>query len=70
MLTLNEIETAIRQLPEREIRVLVARLQRYLDDAWDDQLKSDLESGKLESLIAKAEADITAKRIKDLDEVL
>ncbi|EGJ34297.1 hypothetical protein LYNGBM3L_18980 [Moorena producens 3L] len=33
MLTLDEIETAIRQLPNSEIRELAARLQNYLDDA-------------------------------------
>ena len=32
MTTLTEIETAIRQLPEHEIRTLLTRLHIYLDD--------------------------------------
>ena len=70
MLTLSEIETAIQQLPETEIRELVARLHAHLNDLWDHQLESDLASGKLDSLLAKAEAHIAADRVRDLDEVL
>ncbi|WP_424096112.1 hypothetical protein [Moorena producens] len=73
MLTLDEIETAIRQLPKSEIRELAARLQHYLDDLdnrWDQQLESDLKSGKLDSLIARAEADIATNQVKELNEIL
>ncbi len=73
MLTLDEIETAIRQLPKSEIRELAARLQDYLDDLdnrWDQQLESDLKSGKLDSLIARAEADIATNQVKELNEIL
>ncbi|AOX01565.1 hypothetical protein BJP34_20855 [Moorena producens PAL-8-15-08-1] len=72
MLTLDEIETAIRQLPKSEIRELAARLQHYLDDLdnrWDQQLESDLKSGKLDSLIARAEADIATNQVKELNEI-
>ena len=34
------------------------------------QLETDLESGKLDDLIAKAEKDIAADQVKELDEVL
>lgn len=70
MTTLLEIEAAIKQLPENDIRQLAAWLQDYLDDAWDKQLEADLASGKLQGLIANAEADIAAHRVKDLGEVL
>ncbi|NEO39574.1 MAG: hypothetical protein F6J90_25870 [Moorea sp. SIOASIH] len=73
MLTLDQIETAIRQLPNSEIRELAARLQKYLDDLdhkWDQQLESDLSSGKLDSLIARAEADIATNQVKELNEIL
>ena len=73
MLTLDEIETAIRQLPEHSIRELTHRLSDYLEDQWDQwdqQLKSDLASGKLDSLIANAEKAIAANQVKELDEIL
>lgn len=70
MYTLLEIESAIKQLPEKDIRQLATWLQEYLDDRWDRQMQADLESGRLNNLIAKAEADIAAHRVRDLDEVL
>lgn len=70
MTNLPEIEAAIKKLPENEIRQLATWLQDYLDDQWDQQIESDIESGKLDHLIAKAEADIAANYVRDLDEVL
>ncbi|OKH29480.1 hypothetical protein NIES2101_43330 [Calothrix sp. HK-06] len=70
MNTLTEIEAAIKNLPEDDARQLAAWLQAYLNDMWDEQIKVDFMSGKLDKLIAKAEADIAANRIKGLDEVL
>jgi hypothetical protein len=70
MLTLDEIETAIRQLPEHSIRELTHRLSNYLEDEWDQQLESDLASGKLDNLIANAEKAIAANQVKELDEIL
>jgi hypothetical protein len=69
MTTLPEIESAIQQLPESDIRQLSGWIQTYLDEIWDRQIESDLASGKLDRLIARAEADIAANRVKDLDEV-
>ncbi|BAY96146.1 hypothetical protein NIES37_00730 [Tolypothrix tenuis PCC 7101] len=60
MSTLPEIEAAIQQLPENDIRQLAAWLEEYLEQMWDKQIETDLVSGKLDKLIAKAEADIAA----------
>jgi hypothetical protein len=70
MSTLTEIEAAIKQLPEGDIRKLAAWLQAYLDETWDRQIEADFESGKLDNLIAKAEADIAANKVRDLDAIL
>ncbi|MBD1927103.1 hypothetical protein H6F74_12725 [Trichocoleus sp. FACHB-90] len=70
MTTLLEIEAAIKQLPEGDVRKLATWLQTYLDEKWDRQIEEDLISGKLNSLIAKAEADIAANNVRDLDEIL
>ncbi|MFM2313599.1 MAG: hypothetical protein RLZZ04_2875 [Cyanobacteriota bacterium] len=70
MNTLPEIEKAIKRLPESDIRQLSGWLQSYMDEMWDCQIEADLVSGKLDHLIARAEADISANRVKHLDEVL
>jgi hypothetical protein len=62
MTTLSDIENAIVHLPPNEVRQLAEWLQGYLDDLWDRQMAADLESGKLDRLIAKAEANIETKR--------
>jgi hypothetical protein len=70
MNTLLEIEEAIQRLPESDIRQLSEWLQSHIDEMWDRQIETDLVSGKLDRLIARAEADISASRVKHLDEVL
>lgn len=70
MTTLPEIEAAIKQLSENDVRQLSVWLQNYLDEMWDQQIETDLASGKLNQLIAKAEAHIAANQVRDLDEVL
>ncbi|MBW4476044.1 MAG: hypothetical protein KME54_04015 [Tolypothrix brevis GSE-NOS-MK-07-07A] len=68
--TLPEIEAAIKQLPENDIRQLAAWLEECLEQMWDKQIKNDLTSGKLDRLIAKAEANIADKPVRDIDEIL
>jgi len=70
MTPLLEIKAAIEELPGNDVRQLAMWLQDYLDETWDRQIETDLESGKLNNLITKAEADIEANQVRDLDEVL
>ena len=85
MKTLSEIEQAIKELPTKEARQLAGWLNKYLedtsflasrkardvrDDAWDRQMQIDLSTGKLDKFIAKAESEIEANQVRDLDEVI
>ncbi len=70
MATLIEIKTAIKKLPQNDVQQLVTWLQSYVSDFWDQQLASDLQSGKLDKLISKAEVDIAAHHLRSLDEVI
>ncbi|MBW4508335.1 MAG: hypothetical protein KME64_17740 [Scytonematopsis contorta HA4267-MV1] len=63
--TLPEIEAAIKRLLENDIRQLAAWLEEYVEQMWDKEIENDLVSGKLDKLIAKAEADIAANRVRD-----
>ena len=65
-----EIETAIKQLPQSQTHQLLNWLQSYLDDAWDEKIKADVSSGRLDKLIQRAKDDIKANRVKPLDEVI
>lgn len=68
--TLPEIEAAIKQLPDSDIRQLAAWLEEYLEQMWDKQIENDLTSGKLDGLIAKAEADIADNQVRDINDIL
>jgi hypothetical protein len=70
MSTRLEVQSAIEQLPKKEIRDLSKWLQEYLDEDWDRQIEADFAAGKLDRLIAKAELDIANNNVRDLDEVL
>jgi hypothetical protein len=70
MLTRLELESAIKQLPEAEVRDLARWIQDYFDERWDQQMETDWATGKLDRLIAQAEADIANGNARDLDEVL
>ncbi len=65
-----EVESAIKKLPKSEVRALANWLQEYLNEMWDRQLEADLASGKLDHLLARAEVDIAANNVRDLNEVL
>jgi hypothetical protein len=70
MTTLLEIAAAIQDLPEAEVRELSTWLQSYLDERWDQQIVQDVEAGRLDHLIARAEADIATNQGRELDEIL
>lgn len=44
--------------------------QNQAEEDWDKQIAEDAVVGRLDQLIARAEADIATGRIKELDEVL
>ena len=70
MTTRLDVELAIKQLPEGEVRNLAKWLQEYLDEMWDRQIEADLASGRLDRLIAQVEEDIAANNVRDLNEAI
>ncbi len=70
MSTIAEIQLAITKLSEAERRELARWLAEMRADAWDDEIEEDVNAGRLDHLIGRAEADIAAGRTKSLDEVL
>ena len=70
MSTATEISAAIRLLPTGERWNLLREFADELWSNWDIQIESDLNSGRLDEFISQARADISASKIRPLDEVL
>ena len=70
MSTFNEIESALRQLPEKEAREGAGWLQNYLAEKWDRQIDADIDAGRLNRLANQALTDYRAGKVKPLDEVI
>lgn len=65
MSTLEEIEEAIEKLPPEKVFELGDWLQQKLDDQWDRQIESDVRSGRLADVAARAIAVHRAGDSKD-----
>jgi hypothetical protein len=65
-MSLAEIKTAIQQLSFQERAELAAWLHGWDDDDWDEQMKRDIASGKLDTILHEVEDDIKAGRLRDM----
>ena len=70
MSTVVEIESALRELPEREAWQVAGWLQEYLSEKWNRQIDEDIAAGRLDRLADQALADYHAGRVKPLDEIV
>lgn len=70
MSTTEEISAAIRRLPADERWNLLHEFADELWSDWDAQIEADSSSGKLADFINQARADISASKIRPLDEII
>jgi len=70
MRSVSEIQAEIEKLSREEQLELERWFAEMQADAWDAQIEEDIKAGRLDHLIAQAEADIAAGRTRPLDEVL
>jgi hypothetical protein len=61
MSTVQEIESAIQQLPERDVLTLTQWLEDYAERQWDKRLEADAAGGALAFLADEARADKTRR---------
>ncbi len=59
-MSVKDIEQAITQLTSSELTELVSWLHDYHHQVRDKQIECDLDSGRLDSLIAEAEKEYKA----------
>ena len=65
-MSLAEIKNAIQQLPLEQRAELAAWLHGWNDDDWDEQMKRDIASGKLDTVLHELEEDIKAGRVREM----
>jgi len=65
-MSVQEIETAIRQLKPAELEELARWFAEFHADLWDRQIEADAMAGRFDSLIAEARADFKAGRTRPL----
>jgi len=65
-MTVLELKEAILQLSWEERAELNRLLSGWEEDAWDKQMASDAEAGRLDEIIQRAEADMQAGRYREL----
>lgn len=65
-ITVEEIEKAIKHLPQDQLKQFRAWYESFDSDAWDEQIEKDAASGKLDSLADAAIADHQAGKAKEL----
>lgn len=70
MRSIVELQAEIEKLSRAEQRKLAEWFAQVQADAWDAQIEEDVQTGRLDHVLAQAEADIAAGRTKPLDEVL
>jgi len=64
--SLAEIKSAIEQLSFEQRAELAAWLHGWNDDEWDQQMKRDIGSGKLDDVLREVEDDIKAGRVREM----
>ena len=59
-MSVKEIESAITQLPTNDLAELMAWLENYHAQVWDEQIEEDLETGRLDALLAEVDKEYEA----------
>jgi len=66
MSTVTEIKAAIPKLTLEERAEVARALHVWQDDEWDEKMKRDIASGKLDKLPARVDEDIASGKLHDL----
>ena len=65
-MSLHELETAVTQLPAKELTAFARWFEEYLADAWDSRIGADIKAGRLDGAGRRADADFEAGRCKPI----
>ena len=59
-MSVKEVEMIIEQLSPRELAELMAWLETYHAQVWDEEIAQDLEAGRLDPLLAEVDKEYEA----------
>lgn len=62
----QEIESAIAQLPPAQVAELAAWFEQFHAQLWDNQIEQDVRAGRLNSLLDETAADLDSGRCESL----
>lgn len=65
-MTVQDLETAVAQLPPAELKHFAQWFEEYLADAWDRQIEADVAAGRLDEAGRQADSDFDAGRCTPL----
>ena len=65
-MSVKEIEAAITQLPVQDVTELMSWLAEHHAEMWDKQIEDDLDSGRLDALLAEIDQEYEAGLAKPL----
>ena len=65
-MSVQEIETAVIQLPKEELARFSQWFEEYIADQWDRQIEADIRAGRFDAAGKRATADYQAGRCTPL----
>jgi hypothetical protein len=65
-MSVQEIKEAVRRRSLEERAEVAACLHSWNDDEWDEQMKRDLAGGKLDTILARVDADIAENKTRGM----
>lgn len=65
-ITVEDIENAITQLPQKQLRQFRCWYEKFDMDSWDEQIEKDAAAGKLDDLAEAAIADHKAGKSRKI----
>lgn len=65
-MSLDELETAVTNLPAAQLAAFARWFEEYLADAWDRRIEADIRADRLDEAGRKADADFEAGRCTPL----
>lgn len=64
--SLQELESAVSQLPAEELNAFARWFEEYMADAWDRRIEEDIKAGRLDRLAEEALQELREGRCTDL----
>jgi hypothetical protein len=65
-MSVQEIKDAVQHLSLEERAEVAACLHSWNDDEWDEQMKRDLASGKLDRILSRVDADMAENKTRGM----